>query len=156
MGLSASGRLCWIRSSIRLRWSWHEVPRIRRGELHADPLGAPEGGAADARADAAGAGEGARRVDERGAVLGGGTISAECLPLCADQEAAEAGVRGEEVSNDASILAPAILPLCERCRICGCGGDECSLAWGEKGCWTNELRTLCSNPRCVTAAARQP
>lgn len=55
------------------------------------------------------------------------------------------------MSNDAAILARAILPSCETCRVCGCHGDSCSLEAGERCCWMNELRTLCSNPRCVTA-----
>lgn len=55
------------------------------------------------------------------------------------------------MSNDAAILARAILPLCERCQICKCGGDSCSLEAGERCCWMNSLRTLCSNPRCVRA-----
>jgi hypothetical protein len=56
------------------------------------------------------------------------------------------------MSSDRSILAAAILPLCGKCRVCGCGGDQCSLPEGEKCCWVDALRTLCSNPRCVTAA----
>lgn len=55
------------------------------------------------------------------------------------------------MSNDAAILARAILPSCGACRICGCEGDSCSLEAGEKCCWMNDLRTLCSNPRCVMA-----
>jgi hypothetical protein len=57
------------------------------------------------------------------------------------------------VSNDKAILAAAILPSCGRCRICSCRGDQCSLPEGGRCCWMDALRTLCSNPRCITAAA---
>lgn len=59
------------------------------------------------------------------------------------------------MSHDAAILARAILPLCGICRVCGCHGDACSLEAGERCCWMDDLRTLCSNPRCVTAAAQR-
>lgn len=57
------------------------------------------------------------------------------------------------MSNDAAIIAAALLPSMGKCRVCGCGGDSCSLPWGEKCCWVDELRTLCNNPACRTAAA---
>ncbi len=57
------------------------------------------------------------------------------------------------MSRDAAILARAILPLTGRCRVCSCGGDECSLPEGGRCVWMDGLRTLCSNPRCVMAAA---
>jgi hypothetical protein len=57
------------------------------------------------------------------------------------------------MSNDKAILAAAILPSCGECRICRCHGDHCSLEAGEKCCWVDQFRTLCSNPRCVMAAA---
>ena len=56
------------------------------------------------------------------------------------------------MSRDTAILAALLRPLCGVCRICRCHGDECSLATGEKCFWTDDLRTLCSNPRCVIAA----
>lgn len=56
------------------------------------------------------------------------------------------------MSNDKAILAAAILPFCNTCRICGCSGDSCSLPAGEKCCWVDSVKTLCSNPRCLWRA----
>lgn len=40
------------------------------------------------------------------------------------------------------------------CRVCGCSGDSCKLEDGDYCCWTDALRTLCSNPLCVVAASK--
>jgi hypothetical protein len=57
--------------------------------------------------------------------------------------------------NDAANLARILAPLMGTCRICGCHGDACSLETGDRCCWVNALRTLCSKPSCVIAADRQ-
>ncbi|MEO6982138.1 MAG: hypothetical protein ABI072_03375 [Edaphobacter sp.] len=59
------------------------------------------------------------------------------------------------MSNSEILLAQTLLQLSGRCRVCGCGGDECSLRAGEKCCWIDDLRTLCSNPRCIMTAEIQ-
>lgn len=41
------------------------------------------------------------------------------------------------------------------CRYCGCHGESCSTATGDKCCWQDALRTLCTNPACLRAAARE-
>lgn len=34
------------------------------------------------------------------------------------------------------------------CSVCGCHGDACRLTDGDKCCWVNAARTVCSAPRC--------
>lgn len=58
------------------------------------------------------------------------------------------------MNQDAAILARAIVPLLETCRVCGCHGDSCSLFTGERCVWVDRLRTLCSNPDCIAAVER--
>lgn len=58
------------------------------------------------------------------------------------------------MSNDAAILARFLREVVGRCRICGCEGDSCSIGGGEKCFWMTTVpeKTLCSHPRCLTAA----
>ena len=37
----------------------------------------------------------------------------------------------------------------DRCRYCRCGGESCGLPNGEKCCWYDKSRTVCSAPGCV-------
>lgn len=57
------------------------------------------------------------------------------------------------MSNDAAMLGALVRSLGGECRICGCSGDSCSLRTGDKCSWMGDTKTLCSNPRCITAAA---
>jgi hypothetical protein len=57
------------------------------------------------------------------------------------------------MSKDAAILARVLAAVGGECRICRCAGDSCSLETGDRCFWTDNLRTLCSNRRCVTADA---
>ena len=56
------------------------------------------------------------------------------------------------MSNDSAILGRALRAVSGVCRVCGCHGDSCSVGGGEKWVWMDELKTLCSNPRCLQVA----
>ena len=55
------------------------------------------------------------------------------------------------MSDDRAIIGSLVKALGGTCRVCGCHGDECSLEAGERCCWMDNLRSLCSNPKCVMA-----
>jgi len=56
------------------------------------------------------------------------------------------------VDRDMAILGRAIRAVTGECRVCHCEGDSCNVGLGEKCMWIDELKTLCSNPRCIQAA----
>lgn len=54
--------------------------------------------------------------------------------------------------NDQAIIGSLVNALGGTCLQCGCNGDSCRLEAGEKCCWIDPFRSLCSNPKCVIAA----
>lgn len=57
--------------------------------------------------------------------------------------------------RDAAVLGRLVRELAGTCSVCGCHGDSCKLEDGDRCCFVNKLRTLCSNPRCVVEADKQ-
>lgn len=56
------------------------------------------------------------------------------------------------MSNDAARLGAILRAITNKCRICGCEGDSCSIGGGEKCMWLDELKTLCNSPHCIQVA----
>lgn len=57
--------------------------------------------------------------------------------------------------QDAAILDRLVREMGGRCQVCDCRGDSCKLEDGERCTWTNPLRTVCSNPRCIVEADKR-
>jgi hypothetical protein len=57
--------------------------------------------------------------------------------------------------RDAAILGRAIRAITDKCHVCGCEGDTCSVGQGEKCVWMDRMKTLCSNPRCIQVSEIQ-
>jgi len=50
---------------------------------------------------------------------------------------------------DQSVIAGIVRQISGTCKFCGCHGDSCKTGPGDTCGWMNELKTLCSNPKCV-------
>jgi hypothetical protein len=59
------------------------------------------------------------------------------------------------MSSDSARLGAIVRQLVGECHICGCHGDSCATGGGDRCVWMTELRTLCSNPRCIQVDAIQ-
>jgi hypothetical protein len=59
------------------------------------------------------------------------------------------------MANDAALLGQIVRSITGKCRVCHCGGESCRIGGGELCCWMDDMKTLCSNPRCIQVAEIQ-
>jgi hypothetical protein len=57
--------------------------------------------------------------------------------------------------DDKAILGRFLRDISGTCRVCGCHGDSCRISSDENCAWLDEMKTLCSNPKCAAQAIGQ-
>ena len=51
---------------------------------------------------------------------------------------------------DRAVIEGVVQAVSGECQFCHCHGDECRMGPGDTCGWFNELKTVCSYPKCVS------